>query len=257
MNIHNIYILDIYEFNINNIKFLNYIKRNKEIIKNMGIQLKVHIVYPSQLQNDYDIKLFFLSKQIDTFPVLITDKKIYTSLHEIVKVYESNIIAYKKYIESKNIYKESKDIKNNNKTIDQEINDEEHIHSYISQNLQMKTTNDDDDDELPFDDNNSSNMMDMYRHMISKRNTEKKNPNTNSKIRTLETTTNEQNDTNINNIIYKQLQQNKEDNISNTKEEDQDDNINIDPSIIEHDGDEDPQDILLEKAYWNRISETK
>lgn len=337
---HNIYILDHPMFTENNINFLSYIKKNQSIIKDMGVRINIISLTPDQL-NEPEIENFLKSKKIEVFPVLITDNKIYKGLHEILHIYETNIVEYNKHIRETEIKKQQMQqqelIKQQQMQQMQQqqqhqmqqmqqqkqkeimmqkerqkrsapIDSDEQMHSYISQQLQIKQQNDD-DEEVPFGDGSNNIMMDSYRHMITRRNTDKKNPFS-SKMRTLEDGERTNSQTNeesgpeqMQDIIYKQLQNSKnpmipskegprEISVSNNQHQqmsqnprhrqmqmiksqmngddgdidERDDNIkgdveediiNIDPSNIEHDGDEDPQDAILEKAYWNRMSETR
>ena len=295
--IHNIYILDHPMFVDNNIKFLSYIKKNQETIKDMGVRIIISALTPDQL-TDPNVEFFLKSKHIKAFPVLITDSKIYKGLHEIVYIYQTNIVEYNKYkdelqkqtmiqqvaLQKQQQQKQQQQMQQQQMQMQvaikqQDIDSDEQIHSYISQQLHIKTKTDDED--TPFGDGDNM-MMDSYRHMISRRNVDKKGPYS-SKMRTVEQKNDDDND-NIQNVIFKQLQtrsnsivtndtheislqknsrrDNKQNNShgsddereDNIKGEVEEDGINIDPSNIEYDGDEDPQDAILEKAYWNRMS---
>lgn len=313
-NIHNIYILDHPMFSMNNINFLSYIKKNQNIIKDMEVKITVTSLSPEHLK-DPEIEDFLKSKNIEIFPVLITGNKIYKGLHDIVNIYESNISEYNKHTRDMEMQqqmqqqqmqmqmqkqqqmqmqqqqqKQKQDFQNPDQDQDQD-----EIHSYISQQLQLKSKTD--DDENPFGEMGNNSMMDTYRHMMTRRNTDKKNPFS-SKTRTIEEKESEKEDEseNMQSIIYNQLQNGKnpmapkeniysrssttsnqsssnrqrqmnimkndmgndmddrEDNIKGDVEEEV---INIDPSKIEYDEDDDPGDSILEKAYWSRNAETK
>jgi hypothetical protein len=314
--LHNIYILDHPMFKDNNIKFLSYIKKNQNIIKNMSVRITITPLTPDQLE-DKEIEEFLRSKQIEVFPVLITDNKIYKGLHDIVNIYETNIIEYNKHVreiesqrlqqmqqmqQMQQIQQKSNLINNEQKNIpikseqpkrNAPIDNDEQMHSYIASQLHIK--NKEEEDETVFGDGGDNIMMDSYRHMMSRRGVEKKNP-FGSKMRTIENSEKKVNDNepmNMQDIIFKQLQNKQVNNqvnkqvnneidmdknprhkqmqmiknqMNDTEDDERDDNIkadveeeriNIDPSNIEYDGDEDPQDAILEKAYWNRVSETK
>ena len=303
---HNIYILDHPTFKTNNISFLSYIKKNQDIIKQMGVKLTITSLTSNQL-NDPEIGSFLKSKNIDLFPVLITDQKIYKGMQEIVNIYENNISEYNQHLKNVEIYKQQiqqqqiqqqlmqrqmlmqqqqqQQVQQRTQQLKQQvqqqkqqqqpknyapIDSDEQLHSYMSQNLHSKSKNDDDnDDEVPFGDDENNSMMDTYRHMITRRNGEKRNP-FNSKMRTVEdnnsvqkntqkNTQKNSDDVDMQNVIFNQLQSknNMELRSDNIKEIDNEETVNIDPSKIDYDQDEDPQDKILESAYWNRIAETK
>lgn len=264
--IHNIYILDDPFFDDINIKFLSYLKKNKSIIKDMGVSIRIDALTSDQLN---EIEDFLKENNIEIFPILVTDKKIYKGLHDIVMIYDTNIKSYHNHIYQQEQLKQQEILRNQQElyqrqqqiqkqqqkqSIIEDSDLDEQMHSYIANELQLKTV---EKDDSMFNDMNNDNMMDSYRHMMSKRGTEKRSP-FNNKLRSLENTK-QSNDDNINmqDIIYNQLQNNvdKEDNIKH--EIDDDEVINIDPSKIKYDEDDDPQDAILEKAYWNRVSETK
>lgn len=332
---HNIYILDHTMFTDNNINFLSYIKKNQSIIRDMGVKISIVSLTPDQL-NEPEIENFLKSKQIEIFPVLITDNKIYKGLHDIINIYQTNIGEYHKharevemqrqqhqqqemirqqeFIKQQEIIAKQREALKQKEVIRQKeatIDDDEQMHSYISQQLQTKSKMDD-DEETPFGDGSNNNMMDMYRHTMTRRGGgDKKNP-FGSKMRTLEDNEMKEEETPMPNesmsmqdIIYKQLQngmnpmtppketvrdlqrplntlpsnrnqsndprrrqmqmlknnmndhdddEEREDNIKGEVEEEI---VNIDPSKIEYDADDDPGDDILEKAYWSRNAETK
>lgn len=276
-NIHNIYILDHPLFINNNINFLAYIKKNQMAIKNMKVSIHIEIIQADQLQ-DPQIEKYLKDKNIEIFPILITNKKIYKGLHDIINIYETNIRSYfdymhqkelqiqnemkrQQFMQTQNEFKIQKEMEKQQmiqKQNEDNDMDDERMHSYISKELQIKEA---EHEESPFGDIGNDSMMDTYRHMMTKRSTEKRNPFNNNKLRSLENKKGED-DINMQDIIYKQLQKNKsmedddyhEDNI---KQNSDDETINIDPTKIEYDMDDDPQDAILEKAYWNRVSETK
>ena len=245
---HNIYILDQPVFKINNINFLSYLKRNLNIIKKMNVKINITSLTLDQLESS-SVKNFLANKQIDTFPILITENKVYKGLQEILFIYESNIKEYMAFM-SKQVQPSKQDTPKK-KEPPSDDSDEEGVHSYMSKELHIKNTNDENDEETPFGDVGDNSMMDTYRHIMNRRN---KKDMFSSKTRTLENTNSVQNE------IYNQLQNNK----SNQKEREDniktaiDDDINIDPSTVQYDPDEeDPNDILIEKAYWSRMAETK
>lgn len=323
--IHNIYVLDHPMFTDNNIKFLSYIKKNQAVIKDMGVKINIISLTPEQLE-DPDIENFLKSKQIEIFPVLITDNKVYKGLHDIVNIYQTNIEEYYKHMREIEMQKQRQlEIQRQNEMQRQQqlqkqqmkqnemqqkqnemqqkqnapIDSEEQIHSYMSSQLNVKNKNNDDDEDTAFGDGADNSMMDTYRHMMTRRNGEKKNPFSSVKMRTIENNERktEADDKqiesmNMQDIILKQLQNKsstminqkdgtnrsqqtsrqkqmeslknqmndtpdddeREDNIKGEVEEER---VNIDPSNIEYDADDDPQDAILEKAYWSRVSETK
>lgn len=147
------------------------------------------------------------------------------------------------------------------------------LHQYFQSNLRQVTNAMDDDDASPIGDIGNKSMMDQYHYMLDKRGKSHKNPYTprkNNDIAMMTTNSGNKNET-MQNMMFQQLQginernyiknsnnddinEEREDNINiDTNEE----SINIDPSKIEHDPDEDSQDNIMEQAYWNRISETK
>lgn len=289
---HIIYIFDHPSHNDNNIKFLSYIKRHHNIIKNMDVRIKIITLLPSDLDNP-SIQAFIRSRNIDEFPSLITDTKVYKGLKEIINIYETNISEYNKYYIQ--LEKQKQLLLTNNipkpkpKPIpipfESELNDDDELHSYMQNNLQLKNKYDDDEEDTIVGDSGDNTMMDTYRHHMSKRNVNRKNP-FNSKMRTIESDTNKKidadTDVDIQAAMFQQMQKNKltlntnhneltkaidkynnnvdddderEDNINNTNDYEES-SINVDPTKINYD-DDDPQDSLLEKAYWSRISETK
>lgn len=333
---HNIYILDHPMFSVNNINFLSYIKKNQSIIKDMGVKINITSLSPEQL-DDPAIEEFLKSKKIEVFPVLITDNKIYKGLHDIVNIYETNINEYHQHIRDLDMQQQKQQEIQRQQEIQKQlelrkqqefqrqqmalkqkevqrqreapIDDDEQMHSYISQQLQTKSKMDD-DEEAPFGDSGNNSMMDTYRHMMTRRNGDKRNP-FNSKMRTVEDKETRVEERpveamSMQDVIYKQLQngmnpmappkenmndmqrsnmapqnrnnnqlqnqdprrrqmqmmknnmddvdEEREDNIKGEVEEEV---VNIDPSKIEYDVDDDPGDAILEKAYWSRNAETK
>lgn len=306
---HIIYILDHPMFRDHNINFLSFIKHNIIIIRNMGVKITINTLTLDKLDNP-DVKEFLIRKNIDIFPVLITKNKIYKGLHDIVNIYKTNIAEYNNYIRNQEMQMQNKKeeqstLQVNNRLHNQgnniqvqlpnkmqqkyaPVEDEENIHSYISDELQIKNKVDD-DEESPFGEIGNNSMMDTYRHMMTRRSKDNKNPYS-SNMRTLEDSSRENirgtEPSNMQDVIYKQLQNNTivnkcqtdsinqrqkqmqrmKSNIEDTDDEDREDNIkgdigeeviNIDPSKIEYDADDDPGDAILEKAYWSRNAETK
>lgn len=279
---HNIYILDVPELTQKNVNFLEYIKRNQSLLKSMKVIINIFVT--SQVGN----------LTVANFPVLVTKNKTYYGLHDIVIVYESNIREYNNYINTINkkeidTYRVSKntDKKNNeseylndskNITIDNNEDTDNQLHQYIQSNLRITSNDDIDDDVSPIGDIGSKSMMDHYNYMLDKRSKSHKNPyapRKNNDIAMMSSSSNSSNSNNKSNnknmqdMMFQQLQgsmsgnkqYNKEDadvyeKEDNIKAELTEETINIDPSKIEHD-DEDPQDNIMEQAYWNRISETK
>ena len=308
---HTIYILDHPSYASQNINFLNYIKYYQNVIKNMDVRIKISVLLPTDLNNP-EISSILKLKNIDIFPTLVTDTKIYKGMEEIVNIYTTNIKEYNNYLkqveEQKAKFNEMNNKRTEEKKIEEKrrkenednIDDEDQIHSYMNKQLQMKSKYDDDEEDTALGDSGDNSMMDTYRHMIARRDSTKKNP-LNSKMRTLEsndtTTNNNTNNTKLisNNDIesmqsamYKQLQKNNmslsthhdtiansmdtynknnnNDNNDNSDNEEREDNIkgglddegiNIDPTKLSYDGEEDPQDAIIEKAYWSRMAETK
>jgi hypothetical protein len=269
MDNHVIYILDHPLIVDSNIKFLNYIKKNQHILQQMKVNIGVNIV-----TNGFP----------NAFPVLVTSKKRYHGLNDILVVYESNIKAYNDFqIKNKTVENrsENKTVENigENKTIENrnEIN-EENIHEYMKSNI----TGDTGDGELSIGDMGNNGMMDDYRYMIDKRSV--KNPYTPKRSNDIYSDDAVESKNDIQDQLYKQLtnakqhnmfentQKNnerrdnivfnsnnnfdKDDNILNKNIIDTDKSVKIDPSNIERGPEDDPQDLIMEKAYWNRISES-
>ncbi len=301
---HNIYILDHPMFYDKNVDFLSYIKRNKPIINNMGVTISIIPILPDQL-NDPKIESFLKNKNINMFPILVTENKIYKGIRDIVNIYNNNIYEYNMYLKTveqqKHMYQLrqrqmqqeflerenrmklmelEKQRQNNYSQYNQQekyapIDDDEQIHSYIANQLQVANKNDDEDD-IPFGEVGDNMMMDSYKHMINRRNVDKRSV-FNNKTRTIEDReSNVIESKKIQDVIFQQLQNSNNEktlnnrisigNVKNDSDYEREDNIkgeieeesiNIDPSKIEHDPEDDPQDMLLEKAYWNRVSETK
>ena len=288
--VHTIYILDTPNLKKDNVNFLTYISSKLNIIKNMGVKVRVVSLLPEQL-DELSIKNFLNSKNIKEFPVLVTDVKTYHGLREIITIYANNINEYNKYQYNMELQKQKqmeiqKQVEKRNQMNLQSsmqsnkqreiIDDDDHIHNYISEELQIKNKDKDDEEENPFGEINSNSMMDTYRHMMTRRNTNKKNPFS-SKTRVIEekeqkkeeyktmnsssvmSSNTSSSSGNMQDIIYNQLQ-----NSSNNNEELREDNIksdntevsiNIDTSNIDYD-DDDPSGAMLEKAYWSRNSES-
>lgn len=250
--LHTIYILDDHVFKRVNIDFLSYINRNKELLQEMGVKVKVNSLLLDQLQ-DPEIEDFLRSNNINQFPILISGNKIHKGLQDIIKLYESNFNAYKAHKihqmqlaqqerinQIKNMYPEPvqkpvpvQRTEPVQKHEDQKNNDKNNIKDYMDFEIGGgKKKQEIEDDDNVFNMGDSGNMMDNYRNMMERRGGFK------SKTKSVTITTTEESI--------------REDNV-----EIDDSPLNIDPTKIDYDEEKDPQDDLIEQAYWARMSESK
>jgi hypothetical protein len=272
---HNLYILNGTSFNNNNKSLLIYIKQINHILRDMEVNLTIIPLDIDQITEDVDELLE--RKNIKNFPILITPNKIYDGMANIIEIYENNINEYKKYkllelyqieekerqrqimiqqqlMQKQQLLKQQQMMNNRTtkkKTDDSENDDDnDNLKNYMNRQIgstnssSKKEDSDVEDNEMLFD-GTRTDMMDMYRTMMEKRGTSGSKNLRDSKLRIVETNSFSEKKNNSN--------ENKEDNI----EQIEDKPINIDPSSIEKDPDDDPQDYILEQAYWSRISETK
>jgi hypothetical protein len=272
---HNLYILNGTSFNNNNKSLLIYIKQINHILRDMEVNLTIIPLDIDQITEDVDELLE--RKNIKNFPILITPNKIYDGMANIIEIYENNINEYKKYkllelyqieekerqrqimiqqqlMQKQQLLKQQQMMNNRTtkkKTDDSENDDDnDNLKNYMNRQIgstnssSKKEDSDVEDNEMLFD-GTRTDMMDMYRTMMEKRGTSGSKNLRDSKLRIVET--------NSFSVKKNNSNENKEDNIEQTEAE----TINIDPSSIEKDPDDDPQDYILEQAYWSRISETK
>jgi hypothetical protein len=285
--LHNIYILDNPYLKQINLNFLNYIKSIQDILKDMNVKIIINTFSQKDVYGQ-DFNYFLQKYSIAKFPVLMTNNKIYQGIKNIVVIYNENIKEYSIYLQKKQkaindankieqnlqqmgnkpsektsekitnkptnkVTNKREDILNNNTN-----EDEDRIFEYFKNEINIPANASTYDEEDSIFEDKKSSLMDSYNVMINKRNSAKKNIRS-SNFRTLETTNKPDQKSNMtekeNSIITDNIKE-EDDNIK--LENDVDDvPINIDPSTIERDEDYDMQDDLLEKAYWNRISETK
>lgn len=231
MNIvHSIYIYNHESIKNVNKALLTFIFDNKDIISNMNVNIKIFNIAGPKIEE------FINQNSITIFPILITNNKVYKGIKEIITIYRLNINEYKKIMNNNN---------NNNKT--EKIKTEN-----------IYEDNDDDDDNV-FESNINSSIMDSYKNMLDVREKKIKNIRS-SNLRIIDNGNKEKENNSSNSKMFNKI---SNQNINNEEPSDRNDNIinddiivNIDPTKIEKDGTEDPNDDIIEKAYWSRISLT-
>ena len=227
---HIIFILDHSKFEDNNIQLLKYISKVQETLKNIDIDLEIKIITLDDFKYDENIIKMVSKFDITEFPVLLTEKRVYMGYKSILVIYDHNISEYDTYIRKKNktslIDKEL--VNDSKKVIDDSSSDEN----------EFKDTNESDEDDMFKTD--KTDMMDKYREMIDKRHVQKR-PGS-GREHSVITNTNKSEETNSG--------------VENDTPSIDDDetNINIDPGNIDYNSDDDPQDNIIENAYWARMS---
>jgi hypothetical protein len=232
---HKIYILDHPNIKQNNMMFLQYIKNNQPIIKKMGVKLLLVLVTQDQLQ-DPNTEAFIKKNNILQFPALITSNKVYQGYKDIVSIYDININKYYELIKEPAKKQEEA---------------EEDIHELMKSELSIKNTNDIEEEEQPFG-SSSLSMMDNYRDMVEKRGPGKNVRNSN--FRSVEI--NEGTEKKTNSVNKKNDNTKPKPVEKNNPYTSRTDNIKESNISIPHDDDVDPQDAIMERAYWSRISES-
>jgi hypothetical protein len=291
---HNLYILDCPDLIQKNINFLSYIRRNQDLLKSMNVIVNVSVI--NQVGNltidDFPI-LTTQNKKYHGFHdiVVVYESNIREYNNYIASINDKHKDIYQV---SKNITSNAKKnkpverIKHTDDSFDERNEDSDYqLHSYIQSNLRQVSNSMDDDDASPIGDVGNKSMMDQYNFMLDRRSRGPKNPYAPRKNNDIAMMSNsikpvnnsDGNANSMQDMMFQQLQssnsnkqkrdtndfhneserdfQNDLDREDNIKSEVDDEPINIDPTKIEHDIDEDPQDQVMEQAYWNRISETK
>lgn len=231
---HLIYIYDNPKLKSQNMTFLLFIKNNIKNIRNMGVDLVIKMLTTEEAQ---------AIKDINYYPTLITPNKLYTGYKEIIAIYQTNLQAYINY------NKGSPPLRKADK--EKEVESEDDIHDYFKSQLNGQKEVEQDSDA--FGDGN--NMMDTYRMMVDRRNKHIKE----SKLRTVETSYMEEKKDNIRHSNSNTSSSNSNNTSSNTRSNTQSTTIKAEDVPINmpsRDVDDDPQDDVIEKAYWSRISET-
>lgn len=255
--LHTIYILDDITFKHINMNFLNYISRNKLLLAEMEVKVRINLLLIDQLQ-DPEIESFLKNNNINQFPILISGNNIYKGLQDIIKLYESNFNAFRSHKirqmqieQQQKIYQIKKEQEqgrgqeqrpmqgqerpmqgqgHERKQDQKKVDDDNNIKAYMDFEIGGGKKQEIEDDDNIFNMGDSgSNMMDNYRNMMERRGTSKSRTK-NGPVVTTE----------------------REDNIETS-----DSPLNIDPTKINYDDEKDPQDDLIEQAYWARMSESK
>lgn len=240
---HVIYVYVNPQLNEINKLLLSYIQKNKNNIKLLDVNLKVY-----SLDKEHEINELIEKYNITMFPVLLTPKKVYNGIKEIINIYDINIKKYNEILEYNNMLEQKlmNERKNKeNKSLYIQNDPDNFLHSYTNQELKGFSKNlDDEGDDLG--DTINNNVLDAYRQMMQTRNIKKGNDqpsmSSNMSVNSLDS---------INPIKPIQLSDRKDNIISEEPK-----SINIDVNQIEKDGTEDPQDDIIERAYWSRIAET-
>lgn len=87
---HTLYVLGAPGVREQNVRLLTYIKNNKDLLRRMGVSIRVVQATASQLKSG-EVRAALKGRGIKELPALVTAKSVYLGVAAIVELYEKNI----------------------------------------------------------------------------------------------------------------------------------------------------------------------